>query len=175
VKGRGREGGKATRGGKKEEGQREDGQRKNGSRERKVAEHNHTRSTTASVDNLTVQHEESDVNVRAIFVFAAALLVTALVVHVGVWFLFDAFAERESTGAPPAPLAARQGRLPPQPRLQITPREDLREFRAEEDVRLNSYQWVNKEAGVVRIPIADAVRLTLERGLPTRERQGGTP
>jgi hypothetical protein len=140
-----------------------------------VADQKHTGSTTASVDNATVQHEQSDVNVRAIFLFAAALLVTALVVHVGVWFLFDAFAARESAEAPPSPLAAGQVRLPPQPRLQVTPREDLREFRAEEDVRLNSYQWVDKEAGVVRIPIDDAVRLTLERGLPTRERKEGTP
>src|SRR5262245_32546753 len=143
--------------------------------ERGVAEHKRTGSDTASVDNVTVQHEESDVNVRAIFAFAGALLVTALVIHVGVWFLFDAFAEREAAGAPRAPLAVGQTRLPPQPRLQVTPREDLREFRAGEDVRLNGYQWVNKEAGIVRIPIAEAIRLTLERGLPTRERQGVTP
>jgi hypothetical protein len=52
--------------------------------------------------------------------------------------------------------------------LQIAPREDLREVRAREDALLNGYQWVDKAAGVVRIPIADAMRLTVERGLPVR-------
>ena len=125
-----------------------------------------------AIDEPTVHHEESDVNVRAIFMFAAALVVTALVIHVGVWFLFDFFAEREASAVPASPLAVGQTRLPPQPRLQVTPREDLRELRAQEDVRLNSYQWVKREAGIVRIPIAEAIRLTLERGLPARERQG---
>ena len=37
-----------------------------------------------------------------------------------------------------------------------------------EDAVLNGYGWVNKEAGVVRIPIAEAMRLTVERGLPSR-------
>ena len=31
---------------------------------------------------------------------------------------------------------------------------------------LDSYGWVDKDAGVVRIPIDDAMRLTVERGLP---------
>jgi hypothetical protein len=140
-----------------------------------MAEQKRTASDMTNLDDVAVQHEESDVNVRGVFVFAAALLAIALVIHVGVWFLFDAFAEREAAVAHMTPLAEGQVRVPPQPRLQVTPREDLREFRADEDVRLNNYQWVNKEAGIVRIPIAEAVRLTLERGLPTRERQGATP
>jgi hypothetical protein len=30
---------------------------------------------------------------------------------------------------------------------------------------LNGYSWINKDAGIVRIPIEQAMRLTLERGL----------
>ena len=33
---------------------------------------------------------------------------------------------------------------------------------------LGSYGWVDKNAGVVRIPIDAAMKLTLERGLPAR-------
>ena len=40
-----------------------------------------------SVDQPSVHHEESDVNVRAIFGFAAGLLVTTLVVSVAVWLM----------------------------------------------------------------------------------------
>jgi len=34
---------------------------------------------------------------------------------------------------------------------------------------LESYAWVDKNAGIVRIPIEEAIRLTLQRGLPTRQ------
>ena len=68
------------------------------------------------------------------------------------------------------PLASSQGdRLPPEPRLQTNPREDLRTLRAKEDELLGSYGWVDKNAGVVRIPIEDAMKLTVERGLPARQ------
>jgi hypothetical protein len=34
---------------------------------------------------------------------------------------------------------------------------------------LDNYGWVDKNAGIVRIPIDEAIRLTLQRGLPTRQ------
>ena len=34
---------------------------------------------------------------------------------------------------------------------------------------------MNKEAGIVHIPIEDAMRLTVERGLPSRTPDGGQP
>ena len=66
------------------------------------------------------------------------------------------------------PLAAAQeNRLPPEPRLQTNPREDLRELaRAAKTQILDVYGWVDRNAGVVRIPIDEAMKLTLERGLP---------
>ena len=39
---------------------------------------------------------------------------------------------------------------------------------AAEDATLKSYQWVDRNAGVVRIPIDEAIKLTLQRGLPSR-------
>ena len=54
------------------------------------------------------------------------------------------------------------------PHLQLQPEVDLKRFRASEEEELNSYGWVNRTAGVVRIPIAQAMDLLLQRGLPTR-------
>ena len=34
--------------------------------------------------------------------------------------------------------------------------------------RLNNYHWVNREAGVVAIPIERAIDLLVQRGVPTR-------
>ena len=64
--------------------------------------------------------------------------------------------------------------MPPEPRLQTNPREDLRALRAREDAVLNSYGWVDKTAGVVRIPIDEAIKLTVQRGLPVRQGSGET-
>ena len=121
--------------------------------------------------NPDVHHEHSDVNIRAIFAFLGALLVVAAVVHLLIYVLFGYFSGREGVQAPAAyPLAAAQGhREPPEPRLQTDPRQDLADLRAREDQLLGSYGWVDKNAGVVRIPIEAAMKLTLERGLPARQ------
>jgi hypothetical protein len=52
--------------------------------------------------------------------------------------------------------------------LQRFPANEIFEFRQRENRELTSYGWIDRSAGTVRIPIADAMRLTVERGLPTR-------
>jgi hypothetical protein len=120
--------------------------------------------------NPAVHHEESDVNIGAVFKIGTGLVVLAAAIHVVVWLVFMYFDRREATNLRAQyPLAAGQElRLPPAPRLQVTPRQDLRDLRAREDQVLNSYQWVDRSAGVVRIPIAEAMKKTVERGLPVR-------
>jgi hypothetical protein len=121
--------------------------------------------------NPDVHHEHSDVNIRAILGFGAALAVVAAVVHLLIYVLFGYFDSRESVQERVTyPLAAGQGhREPPEPRLQTNPRQDLADLRAREDETLNSYGWVDRNAGVVRIPIDEAMKLTLQRGLPARQ------
>src|SRR5438067_9402746 len=130
-------------------------------------------ATDDGSDNPAVHHEESDVNIRAILGFGAVLIVAAVVIHFGVWLLFGFFENREARRvAPEYPLAAAAAaRVPPEPRLQINPREDLRELRENEDAILNGYGWVDTNAGIVRIPIDEAMKLTVQRGLPVREAQ----
>ena len=121
-------------------------------------------------DNPVVDHEDTDVNVRAILGFGAILFVSAVVIHAVIWLYFVQLDNREARPVQAAyPLAVSQGaRVPPEPRLQINPREDLRTLRAQEDELLRSYGWVDRNAGIVRIPIEEAMRLTIERGLPAR-------
>ena len=54
-------------------------------------------------------------------------------------------------------------------RLQITPEVDLAALRAKENRELASYGWIDKESGVVRIPIVRAMDLIAQRGLPMRD------
>jgi hypothetical protein len=122
-------------------------------------------------DNPAVHHEESDVNIRAILGFAGGLLVFAIVIHVAMWGLFRLFEAQSSHQEQPTyPLAAKQEqRLPPEPRLQINPKQDLADLRTAEETTLTTYGWVDRNAGVVRIPIEQAMKLVIERGLPARK------
>jgi hypothetical protein len=115
-------------------------------------------------------HETSDVNIRAIIGFGAGLFLAAVVIHFLVWLLFEYFATRETQFAVRQfPLAAeQQNRLPPAPQLQINPRQDLADLRRRDDALLNAYGWVDRNAGIVRIPIGEAMKLAVERGLPAR-------
>jgi hypothetical protein len=117
-----------------------------------------------------IHHETSDADVGYVFAFGLGLLITGVIVLLLVWLLFGYFADREAgSGVRQFPLAAeQQNRLPPEPRLQTNPRQDLIDLRASEDATLNSYGWVDKAGGVVRIPITEAMKLTVERGLPAR-------
>jgi hypothetical protein len=117
-------------------------------------------------------HEESDVDIRGILVFGAGLIAAAVVVSLATWILFQYFDAREAHRVVPLyPLAAGQAnRVPPGPRLQTNPREDMHELRAREEEILTSYGWVDKNAGIVRIPIEEAMKITVQRGLPARQR-----
>jgi hypothetical protein len=119
--------------------------------------------------NPHVDHEESDVNARAILGFGAGLVVAAVAIHFVVWLMFQYLSTREAARMPPVyPLAAGQDRLPPEPRLQTAPRDDLRALRDHEDQILRNYSWVDKQAGVVRVPIDEAMKIALRRGWPVR-------
>lgn len=122
-------------------------------------------------DNPGIVHEESDVNVRAILGYGLGLLIVAVIVHVFLWWLQGTYArqnERAQTQVYPM-AAGQQDRLPPSPRFQENPQQELLDLRAKHEELLNGYGWVNKESGIARIPIEDAMKMVVERGLPTRE------
>ena|SRR5579862_1938729 len=114
--------------------------------------------------------QPDNVNARAVAIFAAGLAAIGAIVFLAVWAVFGYFNARQGADSEREyPLAAQQEqRLPPEPRLQTNPRGDLRELRDQENDLLTKYRWVDKNTGVVRIPIDRAMQLTLERGLPAR-------
>ena len=122
-------------------------------------------------DNPEVVHEESDVNVRAILGFGVGLAVLAVFVHFFLWWLLGAYnrqAERTQTRVYPL-AAGQQEPAAAGPRLQNNPQQDMRELRAKQEALLKEYAWVNRDSGIARIPIEEAMRILVERGLPTKE------
>jgi hypothetical protein len=121
-------------------------------------------------------HEHTDVEIGMIVKFAVWLLVSAVVVHFGASFMFDYFVVQSIPRPADVqyPLAVTEGlRLPAAPRLQTQPANEIYEFRLRERRVLEGYGWVDREKGIVRIPIEEAMRLTVERGLPARGAPAG--
>ena len=120
-------------------------------------------------------HEERDVTFRPIVWAGAGMAVVLVLVFALVRWTFVADLAHDAAQSPPAnPLTVTYGRqLPPEPRLQTHPIRDLRELRAAEDAVLNSYGWVDRKAGIVRIPIARAMELLAKRGVTAVPETGG--
>jgi hypothetical protein len=124
-----------------------------------------------SHDNPEVAHEKRDINVRIVVGFAVSLVIAAIVIHLLVWLLFGVFGDLETRGQSREFPMAQIGevRLPPNPRLQDKPREDLKALRRQEDELLNSYTWLNQQTGAVRIPIGEAMKQVMQQGFPVSE------
>ena len=122
-------------------------------------------------------YEHTDAHIWPIVRFLIWLAVSAVIIHVGLGLMYQVMIDRAMLiGEQPYPLATEQAeRLPPAPRLQQFPANDLRTFRVGEEDQLRRYGWMNKETGLVHIPIEDAMRLTVERGLLSRAPETGEP
>jgi hypothetical protein len=115
-----------------------------------------------------VDFERTDVDATALLKFAFGIVVATGAVVLLLWRLYFVFVAQEAARqpAPPVMRADPAAMAPAGPSLQPLPSRDLARFRAEEDVVLGTYGWVDKEKGIVRIPIERAMRLLSERGLP---------
>jgi hypothetical protein len=112
-------------------------------------------------------HERKDVDVLSLFMIVFILFVACIVIFfvvVGMMHYFKLHEPSKTAGQANIP-ATRATEFPP-PRLEVKPGASLVELRAAEAVDLNSYGWVDRNAGTVRIPIDRAMQLILERGLP---------
>jgi hypothetical protein len=119
-------------------------------------------------------YEHTDADAGTIVRFGFWLLVIAVITHVALGGAFaGAISWTRETGEPRYPLAAGgQPPKPPAPQLQQYPDREMTTFRAADVGTLESYGWVDQAAGKVHIPIDEAIRLTLERGLPSRPQDG---
>ena len=119
----------------------------------------------------SVQFEPTDVASKPVIISVLSLVVFTITFTAAAHLTFKLLAARERATSPQAsPLAAQYGvKEPPMPRLQIHPKDDLTGLRAGENKVLTGYAWVDKDAGVVQVPIERAMEMLLAKGLPARE------
>jgi hypothetical protein len=114
-------------------------------------------------------YEETDAHAgdtyRAGLYILGTMVLSALVV-VPIYRLLARQESREQNPAATVLKADPNAGLVALPRLVTSEPLALAEFRAQEDALLASYGWVEKDKGIARLPIDEAMRIVAERGLP---------
>jgi hypothetical protein len=133
-------------------------------------------------------YERQDIGVAGVLYFLLGLTVAGFLAYFVVDGLYHYLDKRsEAEQAPVNPLVtnapADTRRIPekyhgdyekflkenfPAPQLEIDERNQLDKIRKEEERTLASYDYIDKNAGTVRIPIERAMDLIAQRGLPVR-------
>jgi len=120
--------------------------------------------------------EHADLSPSGPFYFLAGLALLGLVVYLIMFGMYRFLDRYETAHQPPlSPLATPQAdtrsvthentQTFPQPRLEENERTQLGPFIEDQDRKLATYDWVDKNKGTVRIPIDRAMDLIAERGI----------
>ena len=120
----------------------------------------------------TFGYEKRDASGKGVFLAVAGLFVVLVLVELIVHFIVADFRKSPPpTDRYSGAVRAKQARdvQSSYPKLQIAPPTDLARFREQETQALNSYGWVDKNKGIVRMPIDRAMDLVLQKGLPVRQ------
>lgn len=138
-------------------------------------------------DNKNLLPEGSGVNPKPIITFLVILTLATAFVFVlikGLLWGFDKV-DQLTASAPASKIETGQRRFPNEPRLQgapepdaavakdgkasLLPLDDMREYRKKIEAEEHAYAWVVGKDGVeARIPIEEAKKLIVERGLPMK-------
>lgn len=121
--------------------------------------------------NEDVAHEHSDIDIRTVLIAALVLAAVVAIASVAMWGVFEVLESQAAANDPQvSPLALPSGELPPQPRIEwnLNERRGLKQAREAEAKALGEYGWIDQATGVARIPIDEAKKRLLERGLPSR-------
>ena len=90
-------------------------------------------------------------------------VVGLIVINLAVWTLFRFFRAQNENVDVSRSVVAPEAERPTEPPLQVSPRLELRGFRQQQMDQLNSYGWISKADGTVRIPINRAMQLLVQR------------
>ena len=111
-------------------------------------------------------HEHREANIRLIAWSAVALAVATIAIYILVWGMFNVIktADQKESSEQAASQFAIPGQLPPEPRLQVRPYEELQVLRAHEDDVLSHYGWQDQNNGLVHNPIEKAMDMVAQQG-----------
>jgi len=113
-------------------------------------------------------HEQSDLSIRVLF---TGLFVLVAVTSMAVWAMsamFGFLQQRQADRMPPSAPLVQTDVVAPEPRLETSPREVRDRIDALREMQETTYTWLDRDAGIARIPVSRAMEILAERGLPHR-------
>jgi hypothetical protein len=120
--------------------------------------------------NPDIHYEHTDLSTRTTVGIIVGTLVGVWIFSGLVYLYFAYLAHNRAVSSPrPLPIEAHGNPMPPQPALQSSPRQDLKAMRAHEDWILTHYSWIDKQKGVISIPIDRAIEIVAQRGIPPQK------
>jgi hypothetical protein len=130
-------------------------------------------------------YERQDIGAAGVLYFLLGLAVAGFLIYFivdGLYHFLDKRSEAEQTPVNPLVTNAPQDtrHIPkdypqsafPNPKLEEDERGQLNGIRLKEEQTLSTYDYIDKNAGTVRIPIDRAIDLIAQRGLPVRSQAG---
>ena len=135
--------------------------------------HNHGQGNGGRPQHADVLFEGTDVKSTPIFKFLTYLGITVIAsffLSLGIYKGLKSYWTNSYEA--PAPMRQAGPHLPPEPMLQgmpghlTDPQLDMRS-KVEADTKANNdLGWVDKNAGIAQIPVKDAMKMIVEKGLP---------
>jgi hypothetical protein len=110
---------------------------------------------------------DREIDLRGVIWSGVGLVIVAIVSSLLMWWLLRGFAsydEKRDVRLTPIETASPQ-QPPPEPRLQISPNEEMRLMRERESHDLEHAGWVDRRQGIVRVPIDVAMEVIVSRGV----------
>ncbi len=114
-------------------------------------------------------YESSEVRIRPLIAAGILLAVIVTISTLLMSGMFNFFASRNAAQHPAASPMADSRKPPSGPLLQPDPSKELADARAHEEALIGRYTWVERDSGIVRIPVEKAMELLAKRGLPVRK------
>lgn len=112
-------------------------------------------------------YEIRDASIRGLVGFAIGMAVVLFIITVAMIWTFRYYAHTQTLGPTASPFENSRT-IPPLPRLQAAPHTDILEYWQSQQQALNGYGWVDRQKGIVHIPIDQAMGTVVQRGLPAR-------
>ena len=125
-------------------------------------------ATDVREESVKAGYEVTDVPNRPLLIFFGVTAAGLALISLAMIWVFGHYRTTERGGAFVAQPFENERPVPPSPQIQPDPRADIAHYLSSQQQILNSYGWVDKQNGIVRIPIDRAMELTLQKGLAAR-------
>lgn len=113
---------------------------------------------------------DRDIAIGKILLFGFYTALFTAVVLIGLRLMYKSYDRSANQADEQISAFVRDARvLPPSPQLLVNEPATWAQELARQENLINHYAWVDKNAGTVKIPVARAIDLLAERGLPARE------